>query len=133
MTSLTIGATSRRRNHLATGLRWAGRVLAVLMMLFWGAFLVEHVSEWYLTPGQDWPPVWVNVAVGWHLVMVAGLGVMVWKPRPGAVVALGATIGFFATIGYRGFPLIALPNLLPILLFEAGRALGNRNESGMGR
>jgi hypothetical protein len=26
--------------------KWGGRLTAVLLILFWGAFFVEHMSEW---------------------------------------------------------------------------------------
>jgi hypothetical protein len=95
---------------------WLGRALAVLLCLFWGAFFVEHLAEWFV-PGQPggWPPPSVWAAQAFHFVMLAGLALMAWRAKPGAVLTVLGTALFFATIGMARFPTIALVNLLPLL------------------
>lgn len=103
--------------------RRLGQVLAVLLCLFWGAFLVEHVA-WFVPgrgPAAPPPPrVWAGQAL--HLAMVAGLGLMAWRDKLGVAVTVWATVLFFVTIGMARFPVIALVNLLPIAAFAASWA-----------
>jgi hypothetical protein len=41
---------------LAALASWSGRVLAIGLFEFWGAFFVEHLG-WFVHPGQGVPPV----------------------------------------------------------------------------
>jgi hypothetical protein len=104
-------------SKVAAAFLWLGRGLAVLLFLFWGAFFVEHLAEWFMHPQQGVPPAWVWVAQGLHASMLVGLALMAWKDKLGAVVTAMGTIAFFAVIGMKGFPYIALLNLLPIACF----------------
>lgn len=105
---------------------WAGRVTAVLLLLLWGAFFVEHTVEWFLREDGRYPPAWVAVQHGFHFLMLAGLAMMLRWERAGAVVLALATCVFFGSIGMRGFPWIAFLNLIPVgcfaLYWVAGRA-----------
>ena len=56
--------------------RWLGRGLALLLFLFWGAFFVEHLAEWFSHPQAAPPPLRAWVAQGLHLVMLIGLALM---------------------------------------------------------
>src|SRR5262245_60505585 len=105
-----------RREAIAVACRWLGRTLALLLLLFWGAFFLEHLSEWFLGP-QGAPPLWVWVSQVLHLGMLVGLALMLWRDRLGALVTALATTAFFASIGVYRFPWIALLNLLPIAGF----------------
>jgi hypothetical protein len=98
---------------------WIGRGLALLLFLFWGAFLVEHVSEWFLHPAQGLPPARVWVAMLFHLAMLVGLLLMLKWDRVGSAVTLVATVAFFAVIGMNRFPYLALLNLVPLPFFAA--------------
>lgn len=98
---------------------WFGRVTAGLLFLFWGAFFVEHTAEWFLRGDGKFPPVWVAVQHGCHFLMLVGLAAMLKWDRAGAVILTVSTFAFFGGIGFRGFPWIALLNLIPLLGFGA--------------
>jgi hypothetical protein len=100
----------------ATG-KWSGRSTALLLLLFWGAFFVEHLTEWFLRADGRYPPAWVWWQQFFHFVMLVGLGMMLRWDKPGAVVMVVATAAFFAGIGFHTFPSIALVNLVPIGCF----------------
>lgn len=104
------------RSILALTGKWGGRAAAVLLFLFWGAFLMEHLSEWFLRSGGHYPPAWVWLQMVAHFAMVAGLAIMLKWDRLGSLVVVIATVGFFGGIGLRGFPYIALVNLIPVVL-----------------
>jgi hypothetical protein len=107
------------RNVLSGIGKWGGRLTALLLVLFWGAFFVEHLSEWFLRGDGRYPPpqVWVGQAL--HFLMLAGFGLMLKWDRLGTVVMLVASIAFFASIGMNRFPYFALINLLPVAFFTA--------------
>ena len=41
---------------------WTGRLLALGLFLFWGAFFVEHLKQWFLHPVNGFPP---GLGVAW--------------------------------------------------------------------
>lgn len=107
------------------------RLLAILLCLLWGAFFVEHLQEWFLDEGELPPAkVWVGQAL--HLVMILGLGMIVFWRVLGAVVTVVATASFFSWIGVNRFPYVALLNLLPIVFVIAGTVLRGRHAAGPG-
>jgi len=116
--------------------RWGGRATALLLLLFWGVFFVEHLMEWFLRAGGRYPPPWVWGQQFFHFVMLVGLGMMVRWERLGAVVMLVATVAFFAGIHPNTFPWIALINLLPIgcfgLYWLAGKKLQTTGADAQG-
>jgi hypothetical protein len=114
---------STRREVIAVALRYLGRALALLLVLFWGAFFLEHLTEWFLRPRGALPPAWVWISQLLHLAMLVGLAQMLWWDRLGSIVTALATTAFFAIIGIHGFPFIALINLLPIACFAASWCL----------
>ena len=59
-----MNVTNRTRGILI-GLLWLGRILTVLVFLFWGAFFVEHLIAWFAHPLSHPPPfhVWVGQAL----------------------------------------------------------------------
>ena len=67
---------------------WTGRVLALGLFLFWGAFFVEHLKEWFLHPANGFPPVWVWLAQLAHLAFLIGL-IALWRwPVSGSVLSI---------------------------------------------
>jgi hypothetical protein len=104
---------------VGTAARWLGRAAALLLLLFWGAFFVEHLVEWFLRPRGAYPPPRVWVAQFLHFAMLAGFAMMLRWELAGAVVMASATVLFFARAGMRGFPWIACVNLLPVVFFAA--------------
>lgn len=99
---------------LAVASEWAGRGFRLPLFLFWGAFLVEHLGEWFLVGGTAWPPLWVWWVQVHHFGMLVALAAMTVWAWPGAFTTAAATAVFLATIGLRGFPFIALVNLRPL-------------------
>lgn len=97
--------------------KWSGRATALLLFLFWGAFFVEHLTEWFLRGDGRYPPAWVWGQQFFHFVMLVGLGMMLRWEKAGAVVMAIGTVAFFSCVGFRGFPGIALINLVPIGCF----------------
>lgn len=105
----------RRVEVIASVFRWLGRALAVLLFLFWGAFFVEHLSEWFLNARRGELPLWVWGSQVLHLGMLIGLLLMLRWEKLGTVVTVLATTAFFANIGVSSFPYIALLNAAPVL------------------
>jgi hypothetical protein len=104
-------------NLILTG-KWAGRVAALLLLLFWGAFFVEHTAEWFLRSDGRYPPTWVFVQHGFHFCMILSLAAMWRWEKPGAIALVASTAAFFGLIGLHRFPFIALLNLIPIAAFS---------------
>ena len=95
--------------------RWAARLWAAGLVLFWRAFFVEHVA-WFADP-QRLPPPWVFLLAGLHFLMLVGL-LIGWKwELAGAVVALASSLPFFATAAGRNFPLFTLVAAGPSVLW----------------
>lgn len=116
--------TGRRDWAIASVLRWLGRLLAMLLFLFWGVFFLEHLREWFLNAQDGYPPPRVWAAMVFHLGMLVGLLLMIGRERLGAALTAGATVAFFAVAGFRRVPTIALLNLLPMVCFGLAWALG---------
>lgn len=102
------------QSNVAIVFLWIARVLAGLLILFWGAFFVEHLVEWFFRDDGRLPhaKVWVGQAL--HLAMLLSLVLLVFRPAPGAVATVIATVAFFGWIGVYEIPSLALLNLLPI-------------------
>ena len=101
---------------------WSGRVLAVVLFAFWGAFFVHHLA-WFLHPGQGLPParVWLLQLV--HLVLLAGLLTLLRWEIPGGLLTIAAALVFFAAVAGRNFLLFFGVTILPVLLILLGRLL----------
>jgi hypothetical protein len=95
--------------------RWAARISAAALVLFWGAYFVEHLA-WFADPHQL-PPPWVFVLVGLHFLMLVGL-LVGWKWEvAGAVMALASSVPFFAAAAGRNFPWFASVTAVPSVLW----------------
>jgi hypothetical protein len=106
--------------------RWAARISAVALVLFWGSFFVAHLS-WFANPHQL-PPPWVFLVVGLHFLMLVGL-LVGWKWEvAGALLALASAVPFFAVAAGRNFPWFALVTAVPsvLWLYCAWRERGRR-------
>ena len=74
---------------------WTGRVLALGLFLFWGAFFVEHLQQWFLHPVNGFPPVWVWLGQLAHLAILIGLmGLWRW-PVTGSILTILGALSFF--------------------------------------
>jgi hypothetical protein len=112
------------------GALWLAQICALLLFLFWGAFFLDHLQEWFLRQDGQLPPssVWLGQLL--HLAMLLGLGLTIFRPAWGAMVSVVATVLFFSAIGYKGFPYIALLNLPPVIfaaLYTAMRTWARAN------
>jgi hypothetical protein len=95
--------------------RWAARLWAAALVLFWGAFFLEHLA-WFAYP-QQLPPPWVFVLMGLHGLMLVGL-LAGWKwELVGAVLVLASSVPFFAVAAGRNFPWFALVTAVPSVLW----------------
>lgn len=113
-------------DSLATVAMWLGRIAAALLFLFWGAFFVEHLAEWFLRGDGRYPPVWVWFQQVFHLGILAGLAAMVKWTRLGTAILVISTSAFIAGIGLNRFSAIALLNAAPVALFAAASLLERR-------
>ena len=91
-----------------------GRSLSALIFLFWGAFFVEHLAEWFLRSDGQLPPPFVWAAQFLHLTMLLAFGWSVFRPLSGSFAILLTSAAFFGCI--RAFPSIALINLAPVAM-----------------
>lgn len=110
-------------------LRWSARLLGLLVSILWGAFFVEHVSEWFIRPFPNHPPLSVCLWMGVHFLMIAGY-VAAWRwPVPGALVSLVAGFVFLADKAGPRFPVFFTITALPGVLFLLSAWLETRLRS----
>ncbi len=118
---------NRRSSLIPLVIRWTARVLGFLVFLFWGAFFVEHLVEWFSDP-SNLPPMRVFLMQGLHFLMLAGF-IISWKWEiPGAVLIIAASgIFFFNASGGTGgmfmlfWGITAVPAILHIVAWELYR------------
>ena len=83
-------------------IRWVARVLALALFVFWGAFFLEHLIEWFLHPAKGFPPFWVWLMMLAHLGILLGL-LALWKWEvAGSLLALAAALAFFGGLIIMG-------------------------------
>lgn len=100
-------------------LRWSGRVIAVLAVLFWGSFFVAHTIEWFVEPLPQTPPPAVWLWHGLHLLMLLGL-LALWRWEvAGSVLAIACALAFFLKAGGTNFLLFFGATSVPALLVLA--------------
>ncbi len=108
---------SKTLHRLRRTALWTGRGLSLLLFLFWGAFFVEHMGEWFIAPKQGYPPPHVWVAQALHASILAGFLMMLRWDRLGTAVMVASTVAFFSVIGMNRFPWVALLNAAPLPFF----------------
>lgn len=94
-------------------LRWIARLLAVGLFLFWGAFFVEHLRDWFVRPNPQSPPVSVWFAQFLHLLILVGLVAGVFWEFAGGILIIVASVLFF----WDKAPLFILPTILPGMMY----------------
>jgi hypothetical protein len=102
---------------------WTGRVLALGLFLFWGAFFVEHLNEWFMFPMNGFPPVAVWLRQMAHLAILVGL-VTLWRwPLTGSIVTILGSLGFFGSLaiweGTAGKPNLLFLKFLAVTIIPA--------------
>jgi hypothetical protein len=104
---------------------WTGRVLALGTFLFWGAFFVEHLWDWFLHPSKGFPPIWVWLAQFAHMVTLLGLAALWRWPVAGSILTILGSLGFFGGLAISqaasGRPYVAFlaylaVTIVPVLL-----------------
>ena len=105
--------------------RWTARILALGLFLFWGAFFLEHLQEWFIHPAKGLPPVWVWLGMLAHLAILLGL-LALWKWEvAGSLLAVAGALAFFGGLaimeklaghGYSTFLVFLAVTILPPLL-----------------
>jgi hypothetical protein len=116
------------KTAIIVGALWLARICALLLFLFWGAFFLEHLQEWFLRQDGRLPPpsVWMGQLL--HLAILVGLGLLIFRPVWRAALTVIATVLFFSVIGYKGFPYMALLNLPPVMFALVYTAMGKPNK-----
>ena len=95
--------------------RWTARILAATFFLFWGAFFVEHLVEWFSRGGPK--PLRIALLQAMHFVLLAGF-VLAWKYElAGALTIAVAGVAFFSQVAGPRFLMFTVPTLVPALLF----------------
>lgn len=115
--------------------RWLARGLAVCLLLFWGAFFLEHLQEWFIAPFPDHPPLKVCLTVALHALLLIGLALMLRWDLTGSVMVLAAGGAFFFAVAGKSAPLFfgvtALPALLSLGCWWHRRQRAMRQQSGV--
>jgi hypothetical protein len=94
--------------------RWAARILALLLFILWGMFFIEHLS-YLIPPYEETPPWWVWGLQAVHLVMLLSLlATWKWERAGSLVLAVSAAVFFGFAAGLNGF-LFYLVTCLPII------------------
>ena len=108
---------------------WLARGLALCLFLFWGAFFVEHIQEWFITPFPAHPPLRVCWMVGMHALLLAGLLLVLRWQLIGSLIVLGAGGVFFFSVAGKSallfFGVTALPALLALYYWWQQRRLSD--------
>lgn len=98
--------------------RWVARGLAVCLFLFWGAFFIEHIREWFVAPFPSHPPLKVCLIVAMHALLLVGLVLTLrWELAGSLIVLVAGDVFFFAVAGKSAllfFGVTALPALLSL-------------------
>ncbi len=101
---------------VATVILWLARAMAVCVFLFWGAFFVEHVQEWFIHSFPRHPPLKICMGMGLHFLMLLGLVLALrWERLGGLLVVVSAFLFFVDKAGSR-FPLFFGLTVLPAAL-----------------
>jgi hypothetical protein len=92
------------------------RGLAVGLFLFWGAFFVEHVREWFIEPFPKHPPLKVCLIVAMHALLLVGLLLSLRWELVGSLIVLISGAAFFFAVAGKSAPLFFGVTALPALL-----------------
>lgn len=113
-----------RRRVAVLSVRWVARLWAGALFLFWGAFFVEHLAEWFSNAAQA-PPARVVALISMHGVFLVGL-LIGWRwELVGGVMALIAGVSFFMQAGGANGPFFSLVSVIPAIAW-IGLAIDER-------
>lgn len=115
---VTTGGMMKPSFSLETLTRWVARGLAVCLFLFWGAFFVAHLQEWFIAPFPNHPPLKVCLIVALHALLLVGLVLTLRWELAGSLIVLAAGGAFFFAVAGKSallfFGVTALPALLSL-------------------
>ncbi len=95
---------------------WIGRITAALLFVLWGAFFLEHLTEWFKDSGRL-PPWSVFLIQFFHLLMLVGyLIVLKWKIVGSITIILGAAL-FFGSLGTNAMMTFFAISIFPAIIF----------------
>jgi len=95
---------------------WTGRFFAALLFILWGAFFVEHLTEWFKDLGHL-PPGSVLLIQFFHLLMLVGyIAVFKWKAVGSGLIIFGALL-FFGSLGAKAMLTFFAVSILPAVIF----------------
>jgi hypothetical protein len=102
---------------------WTGRVLALGLFLFWGAFFVEHLQQGFLHSVKELPPVWVWLAHLAHLTFLVGL-VALWRWQvTGSILTILGSLSYFGGLAVseatKGKPYLSCLEFLAVTIVPA--------------
>jgi hypothetical protein len=101
--------------RLITLLRWIARIWGIALLLFWGAFFVEHLT-WFADPHRL-PPAFVFLMQGIHLAMLVGL-VLAWRwELLGGTIVLVSSLAFFSQTAGANFALFFATSAVPAVMW----------------
>ena len=107
---------AQHRRWFVLALRWLARVWAGLLLLFWGAFFVEHTAEWFAR-GRDWPPLDVSLIHAAHFLMLVGF-IIGWRwELLGSVLVLAGALLFFPQAAGKNATWFILVRVGPAVLW----------------
>ncbi len=95
---------------------WIGRITAMLLFFLWGAFFVEHITEWFKDAGHL-PPFSVFVVQFFHLLLLVGyIALFKWRVA-GSVLIIASAFIFFASIGAKAMLSFFAISIIPAVIF----------------
>ena len=95
---------------------WIGRFTAMLLFFLWGAFFIEHLTEWFSDAGHL-PPFSVFLIQFFHLMMLLGyIAVFKWRIVGSVIIIVSAFI-FFALIGAKAMLSFFAISIIPAVIF----------------
>lgn len=95
---------------------WIGRITAMLLFFLWGAFFIEHLTEWFSDAGHL-PPFSVFLIQFFHLMMLLGyIAVFKWRVAGSVIIIVSAFI-FFASIGAKAMLSFFAISIIPAVIF----------------
>ena len=95
---------------------WIGRITAMLLFFLWGAFFIEHLTEWFSDAGHL-PPFSVFLIQFFHLMMLLGyIAVFKWRIVGSVIIIVSAFI-FFASIGAKAMLSFFAISIIPAVIF----------------
>ena len=102
------------------------RVLAILLFLFWGAFFLEHLSEWFIKPFPQTPPptVWLRQAL--HLTLLIALLISLKWHLFGSILIIISAALFFPAKGALPWLFVIIAPALVFLACHLLRQLSHK-------